>query len=216
MAWQRHCWASLVVGCDDGVDLQYRHGVSQCDGRKYLLTCMSHQWPLHLHVPSTSPWLCVAWGIVKLVVVGVVMLVVVAHRCCAGVVVVACCESGEVVWVWRVVVWLRLVSISKQISIQNLPHTNNRPCCLWAEVRGTATCERCCRVSIGSINAAVSRTKHVWYSEHGTYYRFEFILERAMSATHIAVILCTRTSPAYEEEFMKMDYPDARDEYGMS
>ena len=37
-----------------------------------------------------------------------------------------------------------------------------------------------------------------------------------MSATHIAVILRTRTSPAYEEEFMKMDYPDARNEYGMS
>ena len=62
----------------------------------------------------------------------------------------------------------------------------------------------------------LSRTKHVWYSEHGTYYRFEFILERAMSATHVAVILCMRTSPAYEEEFMKMDYPDARNEYGMS
>ena len=62
----------------------------------------------------------------------------------------------------------------------------------------------------------LSRTKHVWYSEHGTYYQFEFILERAMSATHIAVILCTRTSPAYEEEFMKMDYPDARNEYSMS
>ena len=60
----------------------------------------------------------------------------------------------------------------------------------------------------------VSCTKHVWYSEHGTYYRFEFILERAMSATHIAVILRMRTSPAYEEEFMKMDYPDARNEYG--
>ena len=56
----------------------------------------------------------------------------------------------------------------------------------------------------------LSRTKHVWYSEHGTYYRFKFILERAMSATHVAVILRTRTSPAYEEEFMKMDYPDAR------
>ena len=61
----------------------------------------------------------------------------------------------------------------------------------------------------------VSRTKHVWYSEHGTYYRFDFILERAMSATHIAVILRTRTSPAYEEEFMKKDYPDVRNEYGM-
>ena len=62
---------------------------------------------------------------------------------------------------------------------------------------------------------ALSHTKHVWYSEHGTYYRFKFILERAMSATHVAVILCTRTSPAYEEEFMKMDYPDARNGYGM-
>ena len=27
------------------------------------------------------------------------------------------------------------------------------------------------------LNEAVSHTKHVWYSEHGTYYRFEFILE---------------------------------------
>ena len=62
---------------------------------------------------------------------------------------------------------------------------------------------------------AVSRTKHVWYSEHGTYYQFEFILERAMSVTHVAVILCTRTSPAYEEEFVKMDYPDARNGYGL-
>ena len=35
-----------------------------------------------------------------------------------------------------------------------------------------------------------------------------------MSATHVAVIPCTRTSPAYEEEFTKMDYPDARNEYG--
>ena len=63
---------------------------------------------------------------------------------------------------------------------------------------------------------AMSRTKHVWYSEHGTYYRFEFILERVMSATHIAVILRTRASPAYEEEFMKMDYPDVRNEYSTS
>ena len=70
-------------------------------------------------------------------------------------------------------------------------------------------------VVLGS-REAVSCTKHVWYSEHGTYYRFEFILERAMSATHVAVILHMRTSPAYEEEFMKMDYPDARNGYGMS
>ena len=68
----------------------------------------------------------------------------------------------------------------------------------------------------GESQRALSRTKHVWYSEHGTYYQFEFILERAMSATHIAVILRTRTSPAYEEEFTKMDYPDARNEYGTS
>ena len=27
-----------------------------------------------------------------------------------------------------------------------------------------------------------------------------------MSATHVAVILRMRTGPAYEEEFMKMDY----------
>ena len=62
----------------------------------------------------------------------------------------------------------------------------------------------------------LSRTKHIWYSEHGMYCQFKIILERAMSATHIAVILRTRTSPAYEEEFTKMDYPDARNEYGMS
>ena len=62
----------------------------------------------------------------------------------------------------------------------------------------------------------LSCTKHVWYSEHGTYYQFKFILERAMSATHVAVILCTRTGPAYEEESMKTDYPDERNEYGMS
>ena len=37
-----------------------------------------------------------------------------------------------------------------------------------------------------------------------------------MSATHIAVILHMRTGPAYEEESMKTDYPDARNEYGMS
>ena len=70
--------------------------------------------------------------------------------------------------------------------------------------------------TVVELKEAVSRTKHVWYSEHGTYYRFKFILERAMSATHVAVIPCMRTSPAYEEEFMKMDYPDARNEYGMS
>ena len=61
----------------------------------------------------------------------------------------------------------------------------------------------------------MSCTKHVWYSEHGTYYQFEIILERAMSATHIAVILCMRTGPAYEEESMKRDYPDARNEFSM-
>ena len=63
--------------------------------------------------------------------------------------------------------------------------------------------------------SAVSRTKHIWYSEHGTYYQFKFILERAMSVTHVAVILHTRTGPAYEEESMKTDYPDVRNEYGM-
>ena len=62
----------------------------------------------------------------------------------------------------------------------------------------------------------VSCTKHVWYSEHETYYWFKFILERAMSATHVAVILRMRTSPAYEEEFMKKNYPDVRNGYGTS
>ena len=37
-----------------------------------------------------------------------------------------------------------------------------------------------------------------------------------MSATHVAVILHTRTGPAYEEESMKMDYPDVRNEYSTS
>ena len=37
-----------------------------------------------------------------------------------------------------------------------------------------------------------------------------------MSVTHVAVILCMRTGPAYDEESMKMDYPDVRNEYGMS
>ncbi|KIM55788.1 hypothetical protein SCLCIDRAFT_133927, partial [Scleroderma citrinum Foug A] len=49
---------------------------------------------------------------------------------------------------------------------------------------------------------AVSRTKHVWYSEHGMYCRFEIILERAMSATHVAVIPRTRTH-SDKEEFPK-------------
>ena len=44
-------------------------------------------------------------------------------------------------------------------------------------------------VGLPGLVLVLSRTKHVWYSEHGTYYRFEFILERVMSATHIAVIL---------------------------
>ena len=35
-----------------------------------------------------------------------------------------------------------------------------------------------------------------------------------MSVTHVAVILRMRTGPAYEEESMKTDYPDARNEYG--
>ena len=61
----------------------------------------------------------------------------------------------------------------------------------------------------------MSCTKHVWYSGHGMYCWFEIILEWAMSVTHVAVILHTRTGPAYEEESMKTDYPDARNEYGM-
>ena len=35
-----------------------------------------------------------------------------------------------------------------------------------------------------------------------------------MSVTHVAVILRTRTGPAYEEEFAKMNYPDVRNGYG--
>ena len=35
-----------------------------------------------------------------------------------------------------------------------------------------------------------------------------------MSVTHVAVVLCTRTGPAYEEEFTKKNYPDARNGYG--
>ena len=71
-------------------------------------------------------------------------------------------------------------------------------------------------VARGYSQQPVSCTKHVWYSEHGTYYRFKIILEQVMSATHVAVIPHMRTSPAYEEEFTKMDYPDARNGYGMS
>ena len=73
-----------------------------------------------------------------------------------------------------------------------------------------------CQIKIITNHRMLSRTKHVWYSEHGMYCRFEIILERAMSATHVAVIPHTRTSPAYEEKFTKMDYPDARNGYGMS
>ena len=62
----------------------------------------------------------------------------------------------------------------------------------------------------------LSHTKHVWYSEHGMYCQFKCILERAMSVTHVAVILRTRTGPAYEEESMKRDYPDVRNEYSTS
>ena len=93
----------------------------------------------------------------------------------------------------------------------------------WGTADGMLGCAYCLHQPINLfINSAdklfgpMSRTKHVWYSEHGTYYQFEFILERAMSATHIAVILRTRTSPAYEEEFTKMDYPDVRNGYGTS
>ena len=56
--------------------------------------------------------------------------------------------------------------------------------------------------SLARFPQALSHTKHVWYSEHGMYCRFEIILERAMSATHIAVIPCTRTH-SDEEEFPK-------------
>ena len=73
-----------------------------------------------------------------------------------------------------------------------------------------------CIHSVDSPDNPLSHTKHVWYSEHGMYCRFEIILERAMSATHVAVILHMRTSPVYEEEFTKMDYPDVRNEYGTS
>ena len=37
-----------------------------------------------------------------------------------------------------------------------------------------------------------------------------------MSATHVAVILRTRTGPAYEEESMKTDYPDVLGEMSMA
>ena len=56
--------------------------------------------------------------------------------------------------------------------------------------------------SVVKVMWLLSRTKHIWYSEHGTYYRFEFILERAMSATHVAVIPRMRTH-SDEEEFLK-------------
>ena len=52
------------------------------------------------------------------------------------------------------------------------------------------------------IKSTVSCTKPVWYSEHGTYCGFEIILEGGMSATHVAVIPCTRTH-SDEEGFLK-------------
>ena len=48
----------------------------------------------------------------------------------------------------------------------------------------------------------LSCTKHVWYSEHGTYHQFKIILEQAMSATHVAVIPHMRIH-SDEEEFPK-------------
>ena len=53
-----------------------------------------------------------------------------------------------------------------------------------------------------TIDDMVSRTKHIWYSEHGMYCWFKIILEWAMSVTHIAVIPRTRTH-SDEEEFPK-------------
>ena len=51
-------------------------------------------------------------------------------------------------------------------------------------------------------SSSLSCTKRVWYSEHGMYCQFEIILERAMSATHVAVIPHMRTH-SDEEEFLK-------------
>ena len=65
---------------------------------------------------------------------------------------------------------------------------------------------RCWRVGerrvIEAVDSLLSCTKHIWYSEHGMYCQFEIILERAMSATHIAVIPHMRTH-SDEEEFLK-------------
>ena len=77
--------------------------------------------------------------------------------------------------------------------------------------RGQPSAKLCSHVAYFQM---VSCTKHVWYREHGTYCQFEIILEWVMSVTHIAVIPHTRTGPAYKEESMKTDYPDARNEYG--
>ena len=85
----------------------------------------------------------------------------------------------------------------------------------WADRYALSESDRS-RAAYKVVSGLVSHTKHIWYSEHGTYYRFKLILERAMSVTHVAVILCMRTGPAYEEESMKTDYPDARNEYSMS
>ena len=66
-------------------------------------------------------------------------------------------------------------------------------------------CHHCCH-HLSSLwhwpQALLSRTKHVWYSEHGMYCWFEIILERAMSVTHVAVIPHMRTH-SDEEEFPK-------------
>ena len=54
-------------------------------------------------------------------------------------------------------------------------------------------------VKIENLVVAMSHTKHVWYSEHGTYCQFKIILEGGMSVTHIAIIPCTRTHSDKEE-----------------
>ncbi|KIM63798.1 hypothetical protein SCLCIDRAFT_23966 [Scleroderma citrinum Foug A] len=115
--------------------------------------------------------------------------------------------------------WWKLLQDMADTHIQQVGF-----CSPWYELN--AVCQISARFhpkdgKITSINKRINKPLITMYkeyadSEHGMYYRFEFILERAMSVTHIAVILRMRTSPAYEEEFMKMDYPDVRNEYGTS
>ena len=112
--------------------------------------------------------------------------------------------------------WLWSVHSDVPIMITTRFSTESRPCCRSEDthpfltltiqhILGSCSLFHVWRWSYVCYHAlwdTLSCTKHVWYSEHGMYCRFKFILEQAMSATHIAVISCTRTH-SDEEEFLK-------------